>query len=253
MIKDLTIIIPVKKYESSMDELLLNAIKSCKDNKVILVGENVTEFTKASESKNIKALETECSSENTYQYNVNKAVETVDTEYFAVLEYDDKFSDIFEDTFNEYKGFENEDIFGYLHLTEIVDDEDKKTIGYANEAFWASSFSERIGFVDIESLGEYLNFNTSGAIFKTDKFKELGGLKESMKLVFWYEFLLRALYNGKKLFVIPKVGYYHLVNRTGSLSAIYAETLSEEEADWWVDLAKKEYFFKNDRKKTYSE
>ena len=29
--------------------------------------------------------------------------------------------------------------------------------------------------------------------------------------------------------------------------------MDEREADWWIDLAKKEYFFPQDRKKTYTE
>jgi len=255
--KELTIIIPLKEYEKSMGGFLDKAITSCGDNSIILIGKGVDnyEFTPKDRKTiipTIKRIENS-SDDLSYQHNVNMAVEHVKTEYFTVLEYDDEFSDIFCDAFKEYMGFENEKIFGYLPLTEVMDNETKEIIGYANEAFWASSFSERIGFVDIESLGEYLNFNASGAIFNTEKFKELGKLKESMKLVFWYEFLLRALYNGQKIFVMPKVGYYHLVNRKGSLSELYESTMSEDEADWWVDLAKKEYFFKNDRNKTYSE
>ena len=250
--KDLTIIIPVKEYDESIDNMLAEAIKSCKDNKIILVGKNVTKFEEKNSLKNLSVIENE-NSDCTYQENVGKALESVNTEYFSVLEYDDRFSDIWIDAFEEYLGFENEEIFGYLPLTEIIDFVEKRSIGYANEAFWASSFSERIGFLDIESMTEYLSFNTSGAIFKTKDFIDLGGLKKSMKLVFWYEFLLRSLYNGKKIFVVPKVGYFHVVNRDGSLSSEYGKTISEEEADWWVDLAKKEYFFKNDRNKKYGE
>ena len=98
-----------------------------------------------------------------------------------------------------------------------------------------------------------MNFNASGGVFKTDEFLNIGGLKGSMKLVFWYEFLMRALYKGKKIFVIPKIGYYHLANRPDSLTAKYIETMDEREADWWIDLAKKEYFFPQDRKKAYTE
>ena len=29
--------------------------------------------------------------------------------------------------------------------------------------------------------------------------------------------------------------------------------MTEKEADWWIDLAKKEYFFPQDRKKTYTD
>jgi hypothetical protein len=145
------------------------------------------------------------------------------------------------------------DTFAFLPLTEVVDYETKLPFGYSNEAVWASSFSEELGYYDIQSLEYNLNFNTSGGVFKTEDFKNLGGLKSSMELVFWYEFLLRALYKGKKIFVIPKVGYYHTVNRPDSITNVYANTMSEKEADWWIDLAKKEYFFIKDRNKTYKE
>lgn len=70
-----------------------------------------------------------------------------------------------------------------------------------------------------------------------------------MKLVFWYEFLLRALYKEKRIFVIPKIGYYHYVNREGSITSEYAKNMSVKEADWWIDLAAKEMYFPQDRKK----
>jgi hypothetical protein len=74
-----------------------------------------------------------------------------------------------------------------------------------------------------------------------------------MKLVFWLEYLLRSLHEQKRLFVIPKVGYYHFVGREDSMTGEYSRTITEKEADWWVDLAKKEYFFKKDRNKVYEE
>jgi hypothetical protein len=74
-----------------------------------------------------------------------------------------------------------------------------------------------------------------------------------MKLTFWYEFLLRAAYKGKRMFVIPKIGYYHTIGREYSLSRFYGNNMSEDEANWWIELAKKEYFFPHDRNKTYQE
>ena len=74
-----------------------------------------------------------------------------------------------------------------------------------------------------------------------------------MKLVFWYEFIMRAIYNEKRLYVIPKVGCLHKIDRPGSMIAVYNETMSEKEAEWWINAAKKEYYFKQDRNKTYKE
>jgi hypothetical protein len=62
---------------------------------------------------------------------------------------------------------------------------------------------------------------------------------------------MRMAYNKKRMYTIPKVGYFHSVGREGSLIAEYNKTLSPDEAQWWIDLAKKEYYFKDDRNKTY--
>ena len=74
-----------------------------------------------------------------------------------------------------------------------------------------------------------------------------------MKFAFWYEFLLRALNSGLVVYVIPKVGYKHIINREGSYTDVLNKTMKPEEADWWVDLSRKEMFFKKDRNKTYEE
>ena len=108
--KDLTIIIPLKEYDSSMDELLNRAVESCGDNKVILVGKGVEKYKYQAEDGNVQPTLTylENSSENTtYQHNVNMAVDTVDTKYFSVLEYDDYFSEKwFENVEKEIKSRE---------------------------------------------------------------------------------------------------------------------------------------------------
>ena len=258
--KDLTIIIPLKEYDEKVDKLLNRAIESCLDNNIILVGNGSDEFMKNNSDKkhlkNVSVLNK--SQDSSYQNNVNIAVESVKTKYFSVLEYDDVFSKIWFDNVEKYVKYDTSDTFAFLPLTEIVEynedvNAEKRAIGYSNEAVWASSFSENIGYFDLASLKDYLNFNTSGGIFNTNEFIKLGGLKNSMKLVFWLEFLKRALYNNKLIFVIPKVGYYHFVNREGSMSDVYAKTMSEKEADWWIDLSEKEYFFKKDRNKIYEE
>lgn len=252
--KELTIIIPIKELKDEKDkELFYKALNSTKNNNVIVVGpKDVLDNIKLPEElKNISFVYNDSNLDYTHQVNV--AAGSVKTKYFSVLEYDDYFSDKWFDNVEKYIEYDTEDTSMFLPLTEIVDYKNNVVIGYANEVFWASSFSEEIGCPDMESMMNYLNFNTSGAIIKTEDFNSLGGLKESMKLVFWYEYLLRSIYNNKRLFVIPKVGYYHMVNKDDSLSQFYRDTITEKEANWLVDLAKKEYFFKKDRNKVYEE
>lgn len=112
-----------------------------------------------------------------YTAQVNFAVDNVKTKYFSVLEYDDTFSKIWFANVEKYISVDTDNTFAFLPLTEIIDAPSNEIIGYANEAVWASSFSEEIGYLDNESMQDYINFNTSGAIFKTEDFKTLGNLR----------------------------------------------------------------------------
>jgi hypothetical protein len=251
--KDLTVIIPILSLDSKeKKDMFKKALKSASGAEtIIVVGNSEAIYGIEKVNKNVILLENTGNTEYTAQ--VNFAVDNVKTKYFSVLEYDDTFSKIWFANVEKYISVDTDNTFAFLPLTEIIDAPSNEIIGYANEAVWASSFSEEIGYLDNESMQDYINFNTSGAIFKTEDFKTLGKLKESMKLVFWYEFLLRALYKEKRIFVIPKIGYYHYVNREGSITSEYAKNMSVKEADWWIDLAAKEMYFPQDRKKIYEE
>lgn len=254
--ENLTVIIPITTLDTDeKKEMFVKAISSVDDSNIIVVGDSqAIETLPQDKIKDYIFTIVENNTNNiNYASQVNFALKKVKSDYFTVLEYDDIFSPIWFKMLKKYMDADVNDTFAFLPLTEVVDYETKLPFGYSNEAVWASSFSEELGYYDIQSLEYNLNFNTSGGVFKTEDFKNLGGLKSSMELVFWYEFLLRALYKGKKIFVIPKVGYYHTVNRPDSITNVYANTMSEKEADWWIDLAKKEYFFIKDRNKTYKE
>ena len=254
--KDLTVIIPIEVLDTTeKQELFVAALSSVDDSNILVVGDKkaIEGLADIDLSKFTFATLINTSRSKNYAGQVNFALKSVKSKYFSVLEFDDTYSPIWFNNLEEYIDNDTDNTFAYLPLTEVVEYTTKETVGYANEAFWASSFSEELGCLDVQSLENYLNFNVSGGVFKTEDFLSLGGLKSSMELVFWYEFLMRALYKGKKIFVIPKVGYYHLINRPDCMTTKYAETMTEKEAEWWVDLAKKEYFFPQDRKKTYTD
>ena len=257
--KQITTIIPIHKYDETLKETLGNAFKSFYETSkniqadLMIVGPNdVLDLVKA-DFVNGDAVYVE--NENPwFSAQINAAVKKVKTDYFSILEYDDEYTPIWFDNVTKYIET-GDDIAVYLPLTEVFDYQHKEQgpIGYVNEAVWASSFSEKLGYFDNECLQDYLIFNTTGGVFRTKDFIEVGGLKESMKLSFWYEFLLRALNKEKNVFVIPKVGYFHTVNRNESLATHYAQTMSDRESEFWVELARKEYLYKTDRKKTYEE
>lgn len=186
------------------------------------------------------------------QFQINKAVKDVKTKYFTVLEFDDSFTNIWFKNVREYIKYYPE-ISLFLPLTEIFDAKHPEVggIGYANEPVWSASFSEEMGFVDNECLNNYYNFNVSGGVFNKADFLSVGGLKNNIKIFFWYELLLRMTHNDKKVYVIPKAGYEHYVNVDESLSYKYSQ-LDGKEIDFWFTTAKEEYLYKTDRKKSYT-
>lgn len=255
--KNLTVIIPIYNINDESDEKLFKtAISSVDDSNIIVVGPEA-DIEKVGKIEGIeKKYKTMVnSSDNTsYPNQVNMAIKEVKTEYFSVLEYDDFYTPNWFKNLTKYMDSMVDDIFAFLPLTEILDhNTENSIIGFANEAVWASSFSEELGYFDIQCLEDYFNFNTSGGVFKTEEFIKAGALKASMELSYWYEFLLRVLYKGKRIFVIPKTGYIHRVGRENSITSNYRETMDAREANWWIDLAKKEYFFPQDRNKKYTQ
>lgn len=252
--KNLTVIIPVYELNEEKNVLLLKAIESVDDSKLFIIGpKKDIEVVKSLKGivHEYHAIENE-TIDTSYANQVNMAVREVKTDYFSVLEYDDIFTPTWFTNVIKYMEHDTDDTFCFMPLTEVVD-VTLGSVGYANEAVWASSFTDEMGYYDIQCLEDYLDFNTSGAIFKTNDFINLGALKVSMKLSFWYEFMMRALYKGRRFFVVPKVGYIHHVGINDSLSAQYANNMEDKEANWWIDLAKKEYFFPHDRNKKYTE
>ena len=257
--KQITAIIPINKYDDTVKEMLGMSIKSfvetSKNNPadLMIVGPKEVLDKVKEDYSDVIAIYVE-TTDSWFSAQINAAVKKVKTDYFSILEYDDEYTPIWFDNVAKYIET-GDDIAVYLPLTEVFDYQHKEQgpIGYVNEAVWASSFSEKLGYFDNECLQDYLIFNTTGGVFRTKDFIEVGGLKESMKLSFWYEFLLRAINKDKNVFVIPKVGYFHIVNRSDSLATQYAQTMSDRESEFWVELARKEYLYKTDRKKTYEE
>jgi hypothetical protein len=125
-----------------------------------------------------------------------------------------------------------------------------KMISFGNEIALDMSFVDEMGVINSDELDKYMDFNCTGGLFKTEDFISLGCLKKSMKIAAWYEFLLRAAYKEKKIYVIPKIGYTHLLGRQGSIIETYKKTIDNKESDFWVNVAKKDYFYKEERDKS---
>jgi hypothetical protein len=184
---------------------------------------------------------------------VNLGIDNCDTEWFTILEVDDEFKPIWLKSMNEYsKVFTDVSVF--LPIVKDINVEGK-FINYTNESAWAYGFTDMQGFIDNEVLLDFQNYQTSGGLFKTQVIKDNGKFKENIKLTFIYEFLLRLTHNGVRIMTVPKAGYQHVNLREDSLFWKYKNDekmiLSENEVKFWLDTAKKEFFFKNKRDVNY--
>jgi hypothetical protein len=186
---------------------------------------------------------------------VNYGAKHVTTDWFSILEYDDSYAPKWFDNVDTYiAAYGDVDVF--LPIVADVDEHDK-FISFTNETLWALGFSEVQGYLDNASLLEYQNFQISGAVYNTGKFLKFGGLKSNIKLSFGYELLLRLTHNNLKVMTIPKIGYKHTNMRTDSLFWKYKndeqQKLSSQEGKFWMDAARKEYYFTEQRDISYSE
>ncbi len=239
---NIVVIIPMNEFGKGNIELLNKAVESVPSELNVLL--SVPSGTDGKKLKGISdrlgvVSESEGSS---FAELVNAAVNAIEEKWFSILEFDDTYTPIWYDNAKKYIEFmPSTSVFMYLE--DITDFNDGKYIGFGNEAAWASAFSNEIGFIDNDCLQNYFDFYMTGSIFNTADWKEVGGLKPSIKITFWYEWLLRATNKNKTVYVIPKVGYNHKLGRKGSLIEIYKSTIDQEETQWWFDLAKRESLF----------
>lgn len=253
------IIIPVHEYNDTVKTYLLEAINSvvtnegCETQIYVSCPREISAVIDVDIPENVTIIDT--THDSSFQALVNNAVSNLNgEEWFSILEFDDTFTDIWVKEFDRYCKYYPE-VSVFMPLTDLVREINSKKVfvGYGNEAPLASAFSNELGYIDFEVLENYFDFYLTGSFFNTRDFLSVGGLKESMKLTFWYEFLLRLTHKDKKVQVIPKVGYHHLIDRPDSLFTMYRETMSEKENKWWQDLAKEEYRYTDDRNKQYND
>lgn len=257
MKSDITTIIPIHEMNENLEKYFNNAIKSIenqitKPDEVLIVAasnpnliDKLSNFNYGGIQDIVRVIEN--TDETDVCAQLNLGIANIKTNWFSFLEIDDEYSKIWFSNFLKYKEKYSADI--YLPIVVDVDKEDK-FIGFMNEAVWASEFSDDLGYLDNDALLRYQNFNIDGMIMNKDAFDQIGGFKSNIKLTFIYEFLLRATYNALQVMVIPKLGYKHINHRDGSLFANYVKEMDEEEPKFWLETAKKEYFYDYQREIT---
>jgi len=255
--KNITVILPVHRIEESYRVMLDNAIKSVEqfyeDVKLIVVcpPSIKTELSNLSELLEINIVTNNGNTDFCSQ--INLGIEKCDTEWFSILEVDDEYKQIWLKSIDQYVK-KHTDVDVFLPVVRDINVEGK-FVNFTNESTWAYGFTEKQGFLDNEVLLDFQNYQISGGLYKTQIIKDNGLLKENIKLTFGYEFLLRLTHNNVKIMTVPRVGYQHLNFREDSLFWSYknddTNKLTEDEAKFWLETAKKEFFFKNKRDVNY--
>jgi glycosyltransferase involved in cell wall biosynthesis len=242
----ITVLVPVHKLEG---EYLTRCIESIKNQKVkphevLFITSNdkdvnkfLTEYDYGDLKEITKVIENE-TGEYDFQSQINFGVEKSSGDYFTFVEYDDELSPIWIKNGIQYS--ESYPEVGIFLPIVYETDENGRFISFTNESVWAKDFTEQSGYLDNNTLQRVQNFNFDGMVVNKELFLEHGGLKKNIKLTFTYEFLLRMSYLSIPIMVIPKLGYKE-----------YKNTIDVLESKFWVNKAKKEYFFTEDREITY--
>lgn len=254
---NVSVILPIKSSKTlNFDDYFNKAIQSIKNqklgiNELVIVHTNETslvEYLNGYDFGDINVVKHEWTKEPSYAQQINYGVRSSKSEWISLFEFDDEYSSIWFKNVKLYtEAYPDYDAF----LPIVVDTTDKELFaGFTNEATFAANFSSEMGILTNETLQTYQNFQPSGMVIKKEKFVDYGLIKPSIKLTFGYELFLRLTHNSVKIMSIPKIGYKHTNLREGSIFWNYKngeDVLTDDEVKFWVDSAKKEYFFINDR------
>jgi len=254
---DVSVILPIKSGRAlDFVEYFKKCIESLntqklKINELIIVHTDedvVIEFLNNFDFGNLTVIKLVWTEEPSYTSQINFGVKNSNSKWVSLFEFDDEYSTIW---FNNVEKYSNAypDVDAFLPI--VVDtDQTGKFVGFTNEATFAANFSSEMGVLSNETLQDYQNFQTSGMVIKKSALLDNGLFKSSMKLTYGYELFLRLTHNSVKIMSIPKIGYKHTNLRDGSIFWNYKngeEALTPDEVKFWIDSAKKEYFFTNDR------
>ena len=257
----LSVILPIKSSKArNFDEYFEKAITSIKTQTVqieelVIVHsseESLVEFLNNYDFGDLQVNKLLWDKTPNYSEQVNYGISNSKGSWISLFEFDDEYSSIWFKNVQKYiESFPNVQAF----LPVVVETDEKGMFaGFTNEATFAANFTQEMGYLTNETLQDYQNFQTAGCVIKKSVIEDFGGFKSSIKLTFVYEFLLRLTYNSVSIMTIPKLGYKHTNMREGSIFWNYKfgeDKILEDEVKFWVQTAKKEYFFVNDRNIKY--
>jgi len=253
----LSVILPIKSSKAKdFDEYFEKAISSLKNQTVgfeelVIVHtqeESLIDHLNSYDFGDLNVTKLLWDKDPSYASQVNYGIENAKGTWVSLFEFDDEYSSIWFKNVQKYiESFPEVQMF----LPVVVETDEKGLFaGFTNEATFAANFSQEMGILTNDTLQEYQNFQTAGSVFKKSIIEDFGGFKPSVKLTFIYEFLLRLTYNSVSIMTIPRLGYKHVNLREGSIFWNYkfgGDKMVEDEVKFWIQTAKREYFFTDDR------
>jgi glycosyltransferase involved in cell wall biosynthesis len=257
----ISVILPIKSSKArNFDEYFEKAIASINSQTVgieeLLIvhtsEESLVEYLNGYDFGDLNVTKLLWDKEPNYCEQVNYGIKNSKGSWISLFEFDDEYSSIwFKNVAKYIDAYPKAQMF----LPVVVETDEKGVFaGFTNEATFAANFTQEMGFLTNETLQDYQNFQTAGSVIKKSVIEDFGGFKSSIKLTFIYEFLLRLTYNSVSIMTIPKLGYKHTNLREGSIFWNYKfgeEKMIEDEVKFWIQTAKKEFFFIDDRNIKY--
>lgn len=257
----LSVILPIKSAKAKdFDEYFEKAILSLKNQQVgfeelVIVHsqeQSLIDLLDSYDFGDLNVTKLLWDQEPNYANQVNFGVKNAKGTWVSLFEFDDEYSSIWFKNVKKYvESFPEVQMF----LPVVVETDEKGLFaGFTNEATFAANFSQEMGILTNDTLQEYQNFQTAGSVIKKSVIEDFGGFKPSIKLTFIYEFLLRLTYNSVSVMTIPRLGYKHVNLREGSIFWNYKfgdSKMVEDEVKFWIQTAKREYFFTDDRSIKY--
>ena len=257
----LSVILPIKSAKAKdFDEYFEKAILSLKNQQVgfdelVIVHtqeQSLIDLLDSYDFGDLNVTKLLWDQEPNYANQVNFGIKNAKGTWISLFEFDDEYSSIWFKNVKKYvESFPEVQMF----LPVVVETDEKGLFaGFTNEETFAANFSQEMGILTNDTLQEYQYFQTAGSVIKKSVIEDFGGFKPSIKLTFIYEFLLRLTYNSITVMTIPRLGYKHVNLREGSIFWNYKfgdSKMVEDEVKFWIQTAKREYFFTDDRSIKY--
>lgn len=254
MTSKLAYIIPSHRKTDTLQSAIESALSQTEKSVVIVATtEEVASEINNQQSSRLFVVTT--NEDTSYQTLVNLGIEKArglkGVEWVSFLEHDDRLLPKATELFTQYcEQFDDAQMFAGLTLVvEPSDDGPPGLRMMANEAAWAPNVMEEPGVFDFNAMLRMNFIFLNGCFIHLDVFDSVGMLKPNMRFYSDYEFALRVVYGGIIVRSIPKATHYHFVE--GEAFKEYQDA-PRDETTFWVNTARKEYFFEFDREVEYA-